>query len=228
MNLTTDQKNILLTAATRWEATPLAKGLRLNISPSKTSGQIHRHTISLVKTGIGAVRTSEILENAFVAGDYSMIISTGLCGAMQPGLKTGDLVADVSELEIDSVNLLRQTALSLGLTLHFGKILHTNVVLAPQAKQRLGQEYRTLACDMETAAVRRWAGKSAPVMGLRVVLDEMDEEIPFDAPEENFISIARFAAAHTAQLPGLVRLGWRSGRAMNNLTRLIKAYLEAL
>ena len=86
-----------------------------------------------------------------------------------------------------------------------------------------------LACDMETAAVRRWAGAKIPVIGARVVLDEIHEEIPSDAPQgEDAASLAKFALTHAASLPRLIQTGMKSGRAMKNLTRFLKAYLETI
>lgn len=221
---------VLITAATKWEAEPLARGLGLTpADESRFEGTVGGRRVVLVKTGIGAVKTSERLENDFVAGDYGLALSAGLCGALQDSVRTGDVVADAQEVEMDYVVPLRETAKALELPFHFGKIIHTNVVLKPDMKRKLGAEWRGVACDMETAAVRRWAGKTIPAFGVRVVLDELDEEIPSDVPAgEDPASLARFALTHAAQLPRLIKTGMRSGRAMKNLTRFLKAYLEAL
>jgi nucleoside phosphorylase len=169
------------------------------------------------------------LKKDFVAGDFGLVLSAGLCGAMQDGMRTGDLVADVQEVELDFVAPLRETAVALGLPFHFGKILHTNVVLPPELKRLLGEQQRMLACDMETAAVRRWAGAKTPAIGARVVLDEIDEALPSDAPQgEDATALARFALKNAASLPGLIKTGLRSGRAMKTLTRFLKAYLETI
>jgi nucleoside phosphorylase len=221
---------VLITAATKWEAVPLAKGLGLSpVGDGRWEGLVGERHVVLVKTGMGAAKTADVLDRDFITGDYGLALSAGLCGAMQDGVKTGDLVADAAEIEMDYVVPLRETAAALGMPFHFGKILHTNIVLKPAAKRKLGTEHRMIACDMETAAVRRWAGAEIPVIGARVVLDGVDEEIPGDAPEgEDVLSLARFALTHVAQLPRLIRTGMRSGRAMKNLTRFLKAYLETI
>jgi nucleoside phosphorylase len=183
----------------------------------------------LIKTGMGAEKTSTALKTGFVAGDFGIAISAGLCGAMQPELKTGDVVADGANVELDYVVPLRETAETLGLRFHFGRLLHTNIVLAPEAKRKLGAEQRAVACDMETAAVRRWAQPKLSVIGVRAVLDEIHEELPADAPEgEDAASLARFALKHAKSMPSLIRTGLKSGRAMKNLTRFLKAYLETI
>lgn len=221
---------VLLTAATRWEAEPLAKGLGLSASgDGRFEGSVGARRIVLVKTGIGAVKAADVLSRGFVAGDYGVVLSAGLCGAMQQGIATGDLVADPAEVDLDFVVPLRETAKALDLPFHFGKILHTNVVLKPALKRKLGAEYRALACDMETAAVRRWAQAKTPVIGVRAVLDALDDECPPEAPEgEDPASLARFALSHAAGLPALIKTGFRSGRAMRTLSRFLKAYLEAI
>jgi len=221
---------VLLTAATRWEAAPLAKGLGLSsVGEGRWEGSVGGRRVALAKTGVGAIKTAALLAKDFVAGDFGLAISAGLCGAMQPDVRRGDVVADARELEMDYVVPLRETGKALGVRFHFGRILHTNVVLQPDLKRRLGAEQRALACDMETAAVRRWASPRIPALGIRVVLDEVDDALPSDVPEgEDAAALARYALAHAASLPALVGTGLRSARAMRTLSRFLKAYLEAI
>ena len=220
---------VLLTAATRWEAAPVARALGLRESgATRLEGEFAGRRVTLLKTGIGAKNAADALAS-LKPSDFRMALSVGLCGALQPGINTGELVADVHEAELDRVIALREAAAGAGLKVHYGRILHTNVVLGPELKTRLGREHRAIACDMETASLRRWAhGSGVPSLGLRAVLDEVGETIPADAPEgEDAASLAKYALANAARLPNLVRLGWRSGRAMKSLTRLLAAYLEA-
>jgi nucleoside phosphorylase len=221
---------VLITAATKWEALPLAKALGLTAKgDARFEDSVGGRKVILIKTGMGAEKTSAALEKDFVAGDFGLIFSAGLCGAMQDGIKTGDLVADAQGIDLDYVVPLRETAAKLNIPFHFGKILHTNIVLTPAKKRALGAEHRMLACDMETAAVRRWAYGKTPVIAARVVLDEIHEEIPADAPQsEETAVLARYALTHAAQLPRLIKTGLKSGRAMKNLTRFLKSYLETI
>lgn len=219
---------VLITAATKWEAEPLAKGLKLSpAGDGRWDGVVAGRAVVVLKTGMGAVKTADALKDV-PAEHFGLAISAGLCGAMQPALKRGDLVADAQEVDMDFVVPLRETAKALALPFHFGRIQHTNVVLGPDAKRRLGAEWRAVACDMETAAVKRWAG-STPALGVRVVLDEMHEALPADAPEsEDAAALARFALRNAARLPTLVGVGLRSARAMKTLTGFLEAYLEAI
>ena len=221
-------RSVLLTAATKWEAGPLAKGLGLiPACADRWQGTVGGRAVTLLKTGMGAQKTTAALDASIVAGDYQLLLSAGLCGAMQHDVRPGDIVADPHEVELELVIPMRETAKALKLPFHFGRILHTNIVLGPAAKRKLGVEHRAAACDMETQAIRRWAhGTPLAVIGVRAVLDGLDDELPADAPEgEDAAALARFALSRPALLPGLMRLGWRTGRAMTSLTRLIKAYL---
>lgn len=224
-------RSVLVTAATPWEARPLAKGLGLSpAGAGRWSGEVGGRAVTLLQTGMGAKRTTGALDAAIVAKDFQLALSAGLCGAMQDSIAPGDLVADPHEVDIELVVPLRETAKALGLPFHFGRILHTNIVLQPAAKRKLGAEHRAAACDMETQAVRRWAhGTPLAVIGVRAVLDGVDDALPEDAPEgEDAASLAAFALKRPHRLPGLIGLGWRTGRAMKSLSRLIKAYLEGM
>lgn len=219
---------VLITAATKWEANPLAKALGLTpASDARWEGTVAGRKVVLLKTGIGAKNAADALAGGFAAADFGLAISAGLCGGMQNEAKTGDIVADAREVDLDFVKPLRETALKLATPFHFGKILHTNIVLAPAVKKALGQEQRALACDMETASLRRWSPEKT--IGVRVVLDEVNEELPADAPEgEDALSLARFALKNASSLPSLIGTGLRTARAMKTLSTFLKAYLETI
>lgn len=221
---------VLLTAATRWEAQPLADALGL--SPAGAGiwrGTVGGRALTLIKTGMGAKSTSQAL-GAAAPSDFQLALSAGLCGSLQASVHPGDIVADPHEVELELVLPLRETAKALALHFHFGRILHTNIVLQPEAKRRLGAEHRAAACDMETQAVRRWAyGTPLAVIGVRGVLDGLEDALPADAPEgEDFASLGAFALSRPLALPGLLLTGWRARRAMAAVARLLRAYLEGL
>lgn len=221
---------VLITAATKWEFSPLALALGLTVSaPDRAEGTVAGRKVTLLKTGMGAKNAADALGRGWIAKDFGLAISAGLCGAMRPEAKTGDVVADAREADLDLVKPLRETAVKLNLPFHFGKILHTNIVLAPAAKKALGEEQRALACDMESASLRRWADGKTEVVAVRVVLDEMSERLSSDVPEgEDFSSLARYALAHAAQLPTLIGTGLRTSRSMKTLGKFLKTYLETI
>jgi adenosylhomocysteine nucleosidase len=217
---------VLITAATKWEAEPLAKALNLAADgPSRWTGTVSGRAVTLLKTGVGAKNTADAL-GALKPADFGLVLSAGLCGAMNPSVRAGDLIADAREAELDLVRPLRETALAMAAPFHFGKILHTNIVLQPKSKKALGEEQRAVACDMESQAVRRWAGPTAAI-GVRVVLDEMAEACPAETPDgEGFGAQAAFALSNLSSLPLLIKTGWRASRGMKTLSSFLKAYLE--
>lgn len=224
-------RSVLLTAATVWEAAPLAQGLGLSpAGQERWQGSVGGRAVTLLKTGIGARRTTDALDRDIVAQDYQLALSAGLCGSMQADVRPGDVVADPHEVELELVVPLRETAKALKLPFHFGRILHTNVVLGPAAKRKLGAEQRAAACDMETQAVRRWAhGTPLAVIGVRAVLDGLDDDLPADSPDgEDAAAMALYALSRPAQWGRLLKAGWGCRRGMKTLSRLLKAYLENL
>lgn len=220
---------ILITTATKWEAGPLANALKLEpAGGDRYEGTVAGRRVTLIKTGVGAMKTTNKL-TGLNGTEWLLVISAGLCGSMQKDVHHADIVADVREVDLDFVGPLKETAAALNIPVHFGKILHTNIVLKPAAKLALGVEQRTIACDMETAAVRRWTDGKTPTIAVRVVLDDIDEEITADVPEgEDALSLARFARDHVFSLPSLIRTGYRSSRAMKTLGRYLTAYLETV
>lgn len=220
---------VLITAATIWEAEPLAKALNLRrSSAARWDGSHAGRTVVLLKTGVGAKNTADSLAQ-LAPKDFGLTISAGLCGAMNPHVKTGDIVADPRESDLDYVKPLRETALAMAAPFHFGKILHTNIVLQPPLKKALGEEQRAVACDMESQAVRRWSDKKNEMVAVRVVLDELNDACPTEVPEgEDLLSGIRFALARPAQIPMLIKTGVRSGRGMKTLGTFISKYLETL
>ncbi len=221
---------VLLTVATRWEAAPLVAALGLaSVGPNRYAGRCGRQEILAVQTGMGAAKTVRALDSAVDAREFSLALSIGLCGSLQAEVQARDLVFDTGEAASQRDVALGATAAELGLTCHLGRILHADRVLHGPDKRELGALHGALACDMETSAVRTWAAGRMPVLGARVVLDEVGETLPTEAPSgESPVALARFAVLHAASLPRLFALGWRSARAMAVLNRFLKAYLQSL
>ncbi|UPT75866.1 MAG: hypothetical protein M0D55_09465 [Elusimicrobiota bacterium] len=207
----------------------MAKALGLaRTSAARWDGSHAGRTVVLLKTGVGAKNTADTL-TGLAPKDYGITISAGLCGSMNPLAKSGDIVADAREADLDLVKPLRETALAMAAPFHFGKILHTNIVLQPKAKKALGEEQRAVACDMESQAVRRWADGKTETLAVRVVLDEMNEACPTETPEnETFNAQLKFALTHMTQLPLLIKTVWRASRGMKTLSTFITKYLETL
>jgi adenosylhomocysteine nucleosidase len=221
----------LLCAATKWEAQPLAKALRLTEGAPGVFERSDRR-VTLLKTGIGPENTTLALRRWRGAGPPAVAagISVGFAGALQPGMRTGDIVCDLRGCDLDVVRKARETAELLGLRIHFGKMLHSDKVLSsPQEKTALGRKERGSAVDMETSAVRDFA-RSAGIsfLCIRVVLDPVHQALPSCLPAgEDFISLARYAVSNARELPLLAALGLKQRAAAAALSLFLRAYLEA-
>ncbi|MDE1977183.1 MAG: hypothetical protein KGI84_07995 [Elusimicrobia bacterium] len=223
---------VLLCAATRWEADPLAKRLGLNAETEGLSlGRAGKTPVELLKTGMGADNAARALAALPASRNFSCVLSVGLAGSLQAQAQPGDLVADFSEGNDSLKEAVRAAAQKAGAVLRFGAIADSPAsVLAPAAKKALGEKTGAMAVDMETAAVRRWAkarGLSAPA--LRVILDGMDDEIPMETPAgEDAASLIKFAAAHAGELGRLWSIGRRQRRGMAVLAQVLEEFLPCL
>jgi adenosylhomocysteine nucleosidase len=150
--------------------------------------------ISFLKTGVGPRRAAESLEEALQVIPCSHILVIGYAGALDPGLKLGDVVAvaralafslDDDNHDWDHVRLdgtfnltntetLAQAAKSAGLNACIGDILTSPYVLGdPVHKRLLYDKFRASIVDMETAALARVAtARCVPLSCIRVVSDD--------------------------------------------------------
>lgn len=207
------QAPLLICAATKWEYAPL----------SAIPG------LSLLKTGVGPKNAAAALEG--VRELPRMIVSSGFCGALQPGVASGDIVLEVAGLPLEVPQAARRLSAERGIPVHFGRLHHSDTVLAtPEQKAAAAQEHRAVAVDMESFAIRQWADrKGVPFLAVRVVLDAVNESLPADIPEtENTFTLAKYALSRPAQIPLMIRTGLRQGPAMSRLASFLKELLPTL
>jgi nucleoside phosphorylase len=225
---------VLLTAATPWECRPLAKALGLlPDGPGLWSGSLGARRGVLLETGMGGPAASAALDRVFGTANGStpgLLVSTGLCGALLPELKTGDLVVDVHGGPAAFALAAFPAAKRAGVTLHIGAVADADHVLTSAEKRALGAKVRAAAVDMESAAVRAWAARrGSAFVAARAVLDGLGEDAPSAAPEDgSFAAALRFAASHWSELPLLMATGWKARRGMDALGRFLSEYLGDL
>ncbi len=229
--MTEKTDRILLCAATRWESEPLAAALRLvKTFDRRWEGTLAGRSLVLVQTGMGPVKTGERLIE-LSDEEFGVALSVGFAGALQPQMFTGDIVCDARGSDADLPGVARAISSRKGLALHFGKIAHSDrVVASPEDKLSMGVALRASAVDMETQALRAWADeRELPVLAVRVVLDSVDERLPSAVPDgEDFVSLARFAARSWRDLPSLMTLGLRQKRAIARLASFLVELLPKL
>jgi nucleoside phosphorylase len=223
--------SLLLCAATRWEAEPIAAALGLKpASKGLFAGSLAGRSISLVQVGIGPRSAALVLSRLPAQSDLSLVVSVGLCGALQQAMKTGDIVCDFAGTDAAWPPLARETAGALQLDFHFGRMAHSEEVLQPDTKIELGRKLRAAAVDMETDSVRRWAAeKNISACAIRSVLDAVDEKLPgFYPKNETPAALAQFALRHWADAPILMRTYFKQKKAMLNLKRFLADFLAQI
>jgi adenosylhomocysteine nucleosidase len=165
------------------------------------------------------------------------VLSAGFSGALRPEAKVGHLVA-ATELvappdQVWPVTWCPDLAAELaGTVLHRGRLLcMPELVTDPRDKQRLSEEYRALAVDMETAAVAQFChAHRVPFGCLRVISDGFDTPLSGRLAtllRGGRVSPVRLAAA-LARSPALIVEMCRLATATRRAARLLARGLEEL
>lgn len=198
MTVTTTATRTLICAATRWEHSALS-----GLAGPK---------VDLLRTGMGPEAASRALLE-LPSASFGLAVSAGLAGALQEGMRPGDLVADFRGFDLDAVRNSRELARGLGLSLHLGPIAHSDVVLEDFAhKASFAAGRRAAAVDMETQAIRSWGqARGVPVIAVRAVLDGLRDRLP--------------SPPYWKNLPLGVATGLKARRALRNLKIFLEAFL---
>ena len=193
----------------------------------------------LIETGMGAERAENAAAAAPVAGCF---MTAGCAGGLVPWLHAGDLVAADNVVPFDAAGSpggalpaeadgLGAWAASRGFRVHVGPLAVTQeYVWTPPAKAA-ATAIGALAVDMESAAVAAAArARGIPFVGLRVVLDELGEDLAFLThfvdPATGEARVGR-ALATLAPRPWLWRRTVRLARQRRTAERRLGAFLAA-
>jgi adenosylhomocysteine nucleosidase len=189
-----DMSKVAIVAALEREVRPLVKEWR--VTEKEYAGKRfrffeERDEIVLVCGGIGAEAARRAAEAVITIYAPTVVYSAGFCGALDPGLKAGDVVcpAQVINAQDGSRVTLRGGN---GVLVSFGS------VATPAQKARLKESFGAQVVDMEAAAVARAAqARDVEFAAVKAVSDEFDFMFP---AMEQFVDSAggfhqvRFAA----------------------------------
>ncbi len=173
------------------------------------------------------------------------LLVTGLSGACEPGLRTGDVVVGdpVStpgaprDGDRGDPGLRRRAERALdaaGLRYRTGRLLTVDeVVTTPAAKTAWWSDEGALAVDMESAHVLAWARRAGlPAVTVRAIADSAEDEVPRDllgavgADGRMRPWVAAGLLARPTLLAAAWRLGQRSQRALGSLARFLRAFVD--
>ncbi len=180
------------------------------------TGKIGDKTVAIAKCGIGKVFAALCAEIMILKYSPSLIINTGVGGALASGLKTGDIVIadklcqhdmDTSAIGdpkglVSGINkiyfeadkragdILLTAAKSLGLCASRGRVATGDKFIASKEdKERLIADFAADACEMEGCAIAQVAFvNDIPFAVVRAISDSADGEATMDYP--TFLPIA--------------------------------------
>lgn len=225
-----DAETIVVTAATPWEFRPLERGLGASpLRPGVSATRLGARRLLLVLSGMGAERARRALDGVEASGPGLLAVSSGLAGALQPGIRPADLVADLRGAPLDWVRSARETAETLGLALHLGAFHSAPGVLGPEEKREAGRRLRALAVDMESQAVREWClARGGSFVATRGVIDGLEHFLPSFPDGARAGRRALHALRRWRELPLLAATWNRQRRAMASLTLFLGRWLNTL
>jgi nucleoside phosphorylase len=205
-------------------------------------GTLGGRRVRLACTGSGPRRAARELDRLLADGPASVVIGTGIAGALTPGLALGEVVVArrVRDGEGEAPapdEGWRARALRLGARPAVA-VSVDRVVTRPAERLDLAREVPAGSAgsvDMESAAWSRAAGRRrVPCLILRAISDRSCEELPDYLAEcldaEGGISRRRVAAralARPGSMSSLLRLGRQSREAAERLASFVERLLRA-
>jgi adenosylhomocysteine nucleosidase len=208
-------------------------------------------TLHFLKLGAGPARSAGVLERALAVLKATRILVIGYAGALDPGLKQGDLVvverADLlsedtwgdplSEMrlgdgwELTGAEDIFLRARAAGLPVHLGTALTSPCIMgAPEHKDVLFRKFHAAIVDMETASLARVAAAaSVPLSCVRSISDEARDDflacLSYD-PEANPLQRAAKVVGARRWLSRYSQWRDRSRVARQSLARLLSFFLD--
>ena len=224
--MTPKDSKIVIVAALEREVRPLVK--RWRVSERDAGGRRFRffesENVIVVCGGIGAEAARRAAEAAIDFYAPNVIYSAGFAGALDSGLKVGDVVRPARVVNTsDGSSAIGEGS---GVLVSFG------AVASPEQKSKLRESYGAQAVDMEAAAVARAAELHAIKFGaLKVISDECDFKFPamerFVDASGQFLEwrFAAFVAVRPWLWPQVARMANNSSRAARALCNALRAVI---
>lgn len=180
-------------------------------------------------SGANAARAEDLTEGLIAAGARA-VISAGLCGALDPALKSGDLVigervvSASGDVILSDRKLLAAAPQAAQQVAIFGS---DEIIDSAEMKARLFGRYASQTVDMESHGAARAASRAgAPFIAIRAVADSASRALPraaLGAVTEtggvNVMSVLIECMKAPQQFEQIAMLGRESGAATETLRR---------
>ena len=229
---------ILILTAVELEARALARQLELPALPSLPFPAFGRGTLRLAPVGLRAALLAERWPGLRLGLDQPLVISAGVCGALAPDLRAGDLILPESVLgpaaeRLNVTPTAYARAAALGTAARHGTLLTTrDVVATPTDKAALHARTGAVAVDMESSLILTFAaGAGCPTLVVRGVSDTAGESVPPEliglVTEAGKLRPGRVLALGVTRLhvlPRALALRHATQRALAAVARLLTAF----
>jgi nucleoside phosphorylase len=177
--------DLLILTAAELETRVLARQLELTALSGFGFRVFGRAGVRLGAVGVGAARLDQRWPELVRGLDAPLVVSAGVCGALDPRLRQGDLVlpevvlgAGGARHPVDPAARERVAARAPG-ALGGALVTALAVVATPEAKAALGRRTGAVAVDMESAAVLAAAARAGHrALAVRAVSDAASERVP--------------------------------------------------
>jgi len=229
---------ILILTAVELEARALARQLELPALPSLPFPAFGRGTLRLAPVGLRAALLAERWPGLRLGLDQPLVISAGVCGALAPDLRSGDLILPESVIgpSAERLNVTPTAyarAAGLGPAARHGTLVTTrDVVATPTDKAALHARTGAVAVDMESSLILTFAaGAGCPTLVVRGVSDTAGESVPpeliglvTDAGKLRTVRALALGVTRPHVLPRALALRHATQRALAAVARLLTAF----
>jgi hypothetical protein len=229
---------ILILTAVELEARALARHLELPALPSLPFPAFGRGTLRLAPVGLRAALLAERWPALRLGLDQPLVISAGVCGALAPELRSGDLVLPESVIgpaaeRLNVTPTAYARAAGLAPAARPGTLVTSrDVVATAPAKLALHVRTGAVAVDMESSVILTFAaGAGCPTLVVRGVSDAAGESVPAEliglVTEAGKLRTARALALSVTRphvLPRALALRHATQRALAAVARLLAAF----
>jgi adenosylhomocysteine nucleosidase len=212
-------------AALPREVIALVKGWEKRRVSGQVSVYTNGHAV-VACAGMGTARAALAVRAAMAAMPVTSLVSAGLAGACDPGLRVGEIVR--AGVVVDG-----RTGERFDSSLYKQVLVTGDAIASVREKSRLHASYGAAAVDMEAAAVARLAAAhDLEFHAIKAISDEADFEVEglsrFSTADGQFREVA--FALHAALRPRLwskvMALARNSNRALSALTEALRAELD--
>lgn len=176
---------ILALTGVELEARALARAVELPRLPSLPFAAYGTSTIRVAHVGLGAARLESLWPSLLAGLDDPLVVSAGVCGALDPALGPGDLIVPESVIGPDGARMRvgpsghRAAVLAAPAAVTAPMVTARTVVATRAAKAEAFARTGAVAVDMESSLiVARAAADGLPSLVVRGVSDTATHDVP--------------------------------------------------